>query len=77
MTKPIETQPGSPNFDGAEAYELYQSDMEIAYAKIQLLSQRYIKLLSRWAKIQHWYETADRSAHSWAELDKIMENQND
>ena len=32
MTKPIETQPGSPTFDGAEAYELYQSDVNRAYA---------------------------------------------
>jgi hypothetical protein len=28
-------------------------------------------------KIIEWYETADRSAQSWAELDKIMENQDD
>ena len=32
---------------------------------------------SKLDKIQEWYETADRSAHSWAELDKIMENQDD
>ena len=75
MTKPIETQPGSPNFDGAEAYELYLDDME--KAQRELLEQRYSRILSRWADIQHWYETADRSAHSWVELDKIMENQDD
>jgi len=95
MTKPIETQPGSPNFDGAENRELWEDDLDRAYTKIcelvnsldkdsqafelerkkaeiKLLDRRYEKLLSRWADIQHWYETADRSAHSWAELDKIM-----
>ena len=45
--------------------------------KLTELQSQYERLLSRWADIQHWYETADRSAHSWAELDKIMENQDD
>jgi hypothetical protein len=100
MTKHIEPQPGSPNFDGAENRELWGDDLDRAYAKIRelenklnedsqafeleckkaeiaLLDRRYEKLLSRWADIQQWYETADRSAHSWVELDKIMENQHD
>jgi len=51
--------------------------MSFLEQRIELVEQRYTKLLSRWADIQHWYETADRSAHSWAELDKIMENQDD
>ena len=50
-------------------------ELECEKAEIALLERRYEKLLSRWADIQHWYETADRSAHSWVELDKIMENQ--
>jgi len=28
-------------------------------------------------ELYQWYETADRSAHSWAELDKIMEDQDE
>ena len=30
---------------------------------------------SKLDKIQEWYETADRSAESWAKLNEIMENQ--
>ena len=56
----------------SQAFELACKKADIA-----LLDRRYERLLSRWADIQHWYETADRSAHSWAELDKIMENQDD
>ena len=51
-------------------------ELECKKAEIELLDQRYEKLLSRWKKIQDWYETADRSVHSWAELDKIMEKKN-
>jgi hypothetical protein len=28
-------------------------------------------------ELYHWYETADRSSHSWAELDKIMQEYHD
>ena len=52
-------------------------ELECKKAEIALLDRRYERLLSRWADVQRWYETADRSAHSWAELDKIMENQDE
>jgi len=52
-------------------------ELECKKAEVELLDRRYERLLSRWADVQRWYETADRSAHSWAELDKIMENQDD
>ena len=32
---------------------------------------------SKLDKIQEWYETADRSAESWARLNEIMENQDE
>ena len=52
-------------------------ELECKKAEVAFLNQRYEKLLSRWDDIQRWYETADRSAHSWAELDSIMEKQDD
>lgn len=36
------------------------------------MRERCEKLREHWAEILHWYETADRSAQSWAELDKIL-----
>ena len=52
-------------------------ELECKQAEIELLNRRYEKLLSRLGDIQQWYETADRSAHSWIELDKIMENEDE
>lgn len=50
--------------------------------RYRALHDRYCKLLdsnrrllSRWGQIQYWYETADRSPQSWAELDKIMQEE--
>jgi hypothetical protein len=42
----------------------------------QLQAQHH-RLQNRWTNLLIWYETADRSPQSWAELDKIMENQDD
>ena len=77
MNKPVETQPGSPHFDGAEAYEQALKEGNRLLWEALAREQQRQKLLLWRENIQQWYETADRSAHSWAELDKIMENQDD
>jgi len=46
-------------------------------ATVVLLDRRYEGLLSRWADVQRWYESRDRTEFGWAKLDKIMENQDD
>jgi hypothetical protein len=78
MTKHVETQPGSPRWiKGEENCELWEDDLDRAYERIYELEdklQDYDSVKAKYADIQHWYETADRSAHSWADLDKIMEN---
>jgi hypothetical protein len=58
--------------------------LEESRKSYRALHDRYCKLLdfhrrlqNKYSALQYWYETADRSAHSWTELDKIMENQDE
>ena len=43
----------------------------------EMYDQMHKARQSKLDKIQEWYETADRSAESWARLSEIMENQGD
>ena len=52
-------------------------ELECKKAEIALLDRRYERLLSRWADVQRWYKSRDRTEFGWAKLDKIMENQDD
>ena len=72
-----------PGFGYVEPYMdaddplIHQDVGEMLVEAHNTLLDDYCKLLEDLVEIRRWYDTADRSAHSWAELDKIMENQND
>ena len=56
---------------------IHQDVGEMLAKYINEVQEEYEDTLIQLENIRNWYETADRSAHSWAELDKIMENQDD
>ena len=46
---------------------------ELLTETLNELSDDYQRLLSQYLDILNWHNEADRSAHSWAELDAIFE----
>ena len=56
---------------------IHQDVGEMLAKYINEVQEEYEDTLIQLENIRNWYETADRSAHSWAKLNKIMENQNE
>ena len=53
--------------------------LEEARSRYRALHDRHCKLMDhhralqdKWTRLLYWYETADRSAQSWAELDLLI-----
>jgi hypothetical protein len=71
---------GQQRFARSEMKAEEVSALEESRSRYRALHDRYCQLLTRhrhlqnrWTGLLVWYETADRSPQSWAELDKIME----